>query len=192
MPEHLVDHFVRPPPRRCNKIQQTCEQMQLKLSQNDISKYADRYDFSDQDLVNIKPAILDRGYLTRDDLSKVAIWKAPRAAGHIKKNSSQYVEEITKFSLSANIERSKIESLTLLDGVAWPTASVILHFFNDNPYPILDFRALWSLGVDVPNQYNFVFWWNYTIFCRKLSKNYNISMRTLDKALWQFSKENQE
>ncbi len=36
--------------------------------------------------------------------------------------------------------------LRFLDGVEWPTASTILHFCGARPYPILDYRALWSLG----------------------------------------------
>jgi hypothetical protein len=90
------------------------------------------------------------------------------------------------------VERLQIEVLTLLDGVSWPTASVILHFFHSAPYPIVDFRALWSLKNKVPKRYGFNFWQKYTSYCRGLSKRAGVSMRTLDRALWQFSKENQQ
>jgi hypothetical protein len=40
--------------------------------------------------------------------------------------------------------------------------------------------------------YEFSFWWEYTQFCRKLAAEAGVSMRTLDRALWQYSKENQE
>ena len=79
----------------------------------------------------------------------------------------------------------------LLDGVNWPTASVLLHFGARDPYPILDFRALWSLQVSVPKQYGFEFWWAYSECCRVLAKKHKVSMRTLDRALWQYSKEKQ-
>ena len=98
----------------------------------------------------------------------------------------------SSIALSTQEERTKIEILTLLNGVNWPSASVILHFFHNDLYPILDFRALWSLGIEkVPAQYTFVFWWKYVSYCRKLSLKHNIDMRILDKALWQYSKENQ-
>lgn len=87
--------------------------------------------------------------------------------------------------------RARIEALNLLDGVAWPTASVILHLFHSDPYPILDYRALWSLSLEQPTQYNFPFWWGYVEFCRGIAESANVDMRTLDKALWQYSKENQ-
>ena len=96
-----------------------------------------------------------------------------------------------KLGLSTPAERLRIEVLTLMNGVSWPTASVILHFFHPDDYPILDFRALWSLKSAVPQPYEFVFWQAYTRHCRKLSKLSGVSMRTVDRALWQFSKENQ-
>lgn len=73
----------------------------------------------------------------------------------------------------------------------WPTASVLLHFGARDPYPILDFRALWSLGVKAPTSYDFELWWEYTCCCRKLARKSGVSMRILDRALWQFSKSNQ-
>lgn len=80
-----------------------------------------------------------------------------------------------------------------LHGVSWPTASVVLHFWHNDPYPILDFRALWSLGFDKqPTYYTFDIWSKYTDFCRRLAKESEVSMRTADRALWQFSSENQK
>jgi hypothetical protein len=75
--------------------------------------------------------------------------------------------------------------------VQWPTASVILHFFHRDPYPIIDFRALWTVSMEVPGQYNFEFWWQYVVFCRDLATKSSLNMRMLDLALWQYSKENQ-
>ena len=95
-------------------------------------------------------------------------------------------------AFAATEERSRIELLTLLDGVSWPTASVILHLFHQDRYPLLDFRALWSIGLDVPSQYSFAFWWSYVEFCREVAQRNAIDMRTLDRALWQYSKENQK
>ncbi|MGA7492166.1 MAG: hypothetical protein WB930_11440 [Syntrophobacteraceae bacterium] len=129
--------------------------------------------------------------MNKDELRLIARWKAPRAAGHMEKNSEEYVREITAFSFSAKTERARIEVLTNLDGVRWPTASVILHFFHKEPYPIIDFRALWSVSLAVPAQYSFDFWWPYVNFCRNLSKRVNMDMRILDRALWQYSVENQ-
>ena len=118
-------------------------------------------------------------------------WKAPRSSGHVRKNTDDYISEISQFAFNTKSERAKIQTLTNLDGVNWPTASVILHLFDKGEYPILDFRASFSISTDVPSPYKFDFWWEYVEFCRKLAGTNEVSMRTLDRALWQYSKENQ-
>jgi hypothetical protein len=56
----------------------------------------------------------------------------------------------------------------------------------------LDSRALWSLGIDASTvPYNFEFWNEYTQYCREIAKEAKVTMRELDRALWQYSKENQ-
>jgi len=163
-----------------------CPESELPLL---VTRY--QYPLQDNPVLAVRKAIAERGFMKKDELRIIAQWKAPRSAGHIEKNPEAYVREITGFSFSATTERARIEVLTNLDGVRWPTASVILHFFHKEPYPILDFRALWSVSLDVPAQYSFEFWWPYVDFCRKLSRRVNMDMRTLDQALWQYSKENQ-
>lgn len=89
-------------------------------------------------------------------------------------------------------EQLRIQVWTLLAGVSWPTASVFLHFAFPEKYPILDVRALWSLKIDPPpKQYTFPFWKEYADFCRNLSLETVRDMRTLDKALWMYSKRHQ-
>jgi hypothetical protein len=67
---------------------------------------------------------------------------------------------------------------------------VFLHFFHPDPYPILDIRALEALGIKKPAVYTFEFWYKYVTFTRQLAKESGVDMRTLDKALWQWSKDN--
>jgi len=115
---------------------------------------------------------------TRASLT-LADWKSPRIGGHIA----------TRFALSTPSERLRIESLTLLHGVAYPMASVILHFCHRDPYPILDVRALWSLGTEEPSSgYTFDFWLRYTTTCRDFAAAAGCDLRTLDRALWGYSK----
>lgn len=102
------------------------------------------------------------------------------------------MREITRFALKARSEKARIESLMILKGVSWPVASVILHFAFPDKYPILDFRAIWSLGWEQQRQYNFDFWQKYVKELKKLAKKYRVSLRKLDKALWEYSKENQK
>lgn len=136
------------------------------------------------------------GYLTLGDLCAVCDWKAPRAAGHARLNTDAEVQEITEFALSTKEERLRVEVLQVLHGVNYPTASVILHFFHPEPYPIIDYRALWTFGFEQPTSYTFPFWWTYVESCRDLLGRARrvapkLTMRHLDRALWQYSKENQ-
>ncbi len=166
----------------------------LKFLPNQIAEYAANYDYltDEVDISLFTEEVRTREYLKKDDLQRVAKWKSPRSAGHVRKNKEGYINAVTALALQTDNERLRIESLTLLDGVGWPTASVILHFYHPDRYPILDYRTVWSLSLDLPNQYTFDFWWDYTVICRSLATENHVDMRTLDKALWQYSKENQE
>jgi hypothetical protein len=140
----------------------------------------------------IGPRVRKRGYFKQDEFIELCHWKTPRSQQRIKSNPEDFIKDVTQTALTTSSERLRIEVLMLLNGVSWPTASVLLHFGYDNLYPILDFRALWSLGVDASQvRYNFDFWWEYTQFCRKLAHDAKVSMRELDRALWQHSKTNQ-
>ena len=168
--------------------------MKLKFKNSQIQELAKRYGYpSNEDAVtSLAPLIKEQNYVTKNQLQILCKWKSPRSAGNMLSNDEEYIKEITKYSFQTKNERTRIEVLTLLDGVRWPTASCILHLFHNDKYPILDFRALWSIGIDKPPDYKYDFWINYTNFCRNISKEQNISMRNLDKALWQYSKENQQ
>ncbi len=152
----------------------------------------------------IKPRVKKIGYLDRDAFLKTCNWKTPRSKKLCESNSSEFIHEVTAIALHESIgdargtknikdakERTRIQVLMLLKGVLWPTASVILHWFHSDKYPILDFRALWSLGIEKPPKYDFEFWYSYTCYCRTLAQEVGVSMRDLDRALWQYSKDNQ-
>jgi hypothetical protein len=171
--------------------------MKLRFPASEISFWAQKYmkeecTPEEEELLERRSTVQEDGYITKDLLKRIALWKSPRIVDHVAKNDENYVKEITSWSFSANHERARIEVLTLLDGVGWPMASSILHLYHKEPYPILDFRALWSVGLEVPNDYSFEFWMPYVEFCRRVALDNGVDMRTLDRALWQYSKENQE
>lgn len=159
---------------------------------NGYSYRDDRFAEQDRELqFEIGPSAQKRGHFTKPEFLKLCYWKSPRTKSRVAENPPEYIEEVTRVALSTQVERLRIEGLTLLRGVSWPTASVVLHFAHREPYPIIDYRALWSLGVAKPPPYTFDYWWEYTQFCRELATKCGVSMRTLDRALWQYSSENQ-
>ncbi len=164
--------------------------MDLRFLESEICQWAEKYKIQpyEAELIELKSKVEQRGYLDKEELFRVARWKSPRRPDLVKKNKDDYVKEITGWAFTATNERSKIEVLTLLDGIGEPTASAVLHLFHKDPYPILDFRALWSVGLEESEQYSFSFWWCYVCFCRDVACRNQVDMRTLDWALWQYSK----
>jgi len=165
--------------------------IRFELSQ--LQGLAEKYkDADDAEVVGLRAQVVERGYLTQSEFLAICAWKSPRAKPHAQRNSSESIKEITQVALSARTEDLRIGALTLLHGVQFPTASAILHLTHSDLYPILDFRALWSLGVEVsPSAYSVDFWLAYTDECRRIAKKSNLSMRTVDRALWQYSADNQ-
>lgn len=160
----------------------------------EVHFWAKRYKYLNEELLTdeIGPRMKSTGYLTQPDFQVLCYWKTPRSKPKVASNSAEFIQEVTQTALATPSEQLRIEVLTLLRGVSWPTASVILHFGHRERYPILDVRALWSLGVTYPaSAYDFEFWWAYVQACRHLADECGVDMRTLDRALWQYSKENQ-
>ena len=86
-------------------------------------------------------------------------------------------------------EQARMEALTSLQGVGVPTGSTLLYFAFPEDYPILDVRALNALGHKSRSVYPVGFWLAYLEACRELALEHGVSLRALDKALWQWSKE---
>lgn len=163
-----------------------------RFSESRATYWSCRYDVSqDLGVAEVGSSARNRGRLTKAEFLHLCDWKSPRARPSCLRNSADYISEVTAVTLSTSDEELRIRSLMLLQGVSWPTASVILHFCHPDPYPILDVRALWSLGVKQVPAYNLKFWSSYCNFSRRLARNWKLKMRKLDRALWQFSKENQ-
>ena len=165
----------------------------LRFPVAEVMYWAGRYSYADDAEVEaIGHAARERGWYTRAEFLTVTRWKTQRSRSRCENNDEASVESTTRLALSAPNERIRIEAFTRLHGVAYPTASVLLHFARPDLYPILDFRALWSLGWDTPPaSYTFEFWWDYTLECRSLANRAGVLVRTLDRAMWQYSKEHQ-
>jgi hypothetical protein len=166
----------------------------LRFPEHDIAEWAARYSYAGSDdalLDRIRTVVLARGHLTRPEFLRVCAWKSVRTKPRCRKNSAHRIETFTRAAFATSDEALKIDLLRLLDGVEWPTASTILHFCDARPYPILDYRALWSLGFAKPPKYTMEFWLKYLEFTRGLAAKAGLPIRTVDRALWQYSKEKQ-
>jgi hypothetical protein len=133
-----------------------------------------------------------RGHYTRPEFLTVCRWKTARSAAKVASNSAAAIRAATRRAFTTEALVEQISHLLALAGVGLPTASVLLHFAFPDRFPILDVRALESLGVSGQPSYTASFWADYVTTCRAIAAENEISLRTLDKALWQFSKERDE
>lgn len=66
---------------------------------------------------------------------------------------------------------------------------MLLRFAFPERHQIIEWRALDSLGrLDGP-PYPIAYWLSYVDACRELARQAGVSMRVLDTALWQYSRE---
>lgn len=176
--------------------------LELQFPGADINMWAERYlkglKQGEKELEKrieevVSPKIKKNGYLDKEDFRTLCHWKGRgRTEIWCEKNEEEFIKVVTHTALSTSNERFRIVALGALKGVDWSTASVILHFCHAEPYPVLDANALRALGVHLDDlkKYDFDLWEDYVHYCRKLIEEYNVTIRTLDRALWRFGKEN--
>ena len=166
----------------------------LRISESQISRWAERYSYTASDgrlRELVRPAVVARGFLKRQEFLEISEWKTQRTKPRCAQNDAFTIRTVTRAAFSMTDEPLKMDLLRTLAGVEWPTASTLLHFCDRRSYPILDYRALWSLGYSKPPYYTMQFWVQYLAFTRDLARRLKVDIRTLDRALWQYSKERQ-
>lgn len=164
----------------------------LRFPLEEIPRWAAAYTYplGDTEPIAIGLNAKATGFLTRPEFLALARWKSARPSKHHEKNDEATVEEVTRFAFGTPVELLRLRSLTLLAGVQPRTASAILHLCHRDPYPMMDVRAFWSLGIDIePTDWVGV-WPEYVQACRSIASKARTDMRTLDRALWGFSAHN--
>jgi hypothetical protein len=164
---------------------------ELQFPAEQVPAFAARYAYEDDsEVIAIGRAARERGHYTLEEFVKVCRWKTARSAPLVALNSAESVEAATRAALSeTSSERDRMKALRSLPGVDWRTASVLLHLAYPERYPILDVRALHALGAPVPTTFSFRFWEAYVAEYRRLVELAGVDGRTFDRALWQWSKE---
>jgi hypothetical protein len=163
----------------------------LQFPAEQVPELADRFSYAkdDRGCLAAGAAAVARGHYTRDELILICMWKTERSKGKVASNSETDVQFATARAMRSRDEARRLESLTDLAGVGVPTASALLYFAFPADYPILDVRALESLGQRARTAYPTSFWTDYVLACRRMAGELKVSIRILDKALWQWSKE---
>ena len=154
-----------------------------------IQNIAARYSFQ-EDIDALKAGEQIReGQCTRRNIERIFEWKTNgRGRSRLAKNSDEEIADALRLAIMAKTDRASVAVLVGLNGVQVPVASAILTAINPNRFTIIDFRALEALDVrDV--HITIDFYLLYLNECRDLARNNNCKLRTLDRALWQWSKE---
>ena len=162
------------------------------FSKKKILEYSKKYDLSEKHYTEregvLKRTLAKKNYLTKSDFINIGRWKSTRPTKHYESNDDKLVREVSKIAFTTKNEELRIKVLKILNGCNYPLASTILHFKFPNRYTIIDYRVLWSLqGIKRPIKYSYELWNNYVKEIRSLAKQYKVSIRTLDKALWKYS-----
>lgn len=162
-----------------------------------IRKWANCYNVrEDIGIENFVSDVKKRGYLKKSELIEVACWKLPDRwkrgkdegkLGLVKRNSPDDVRKFTEAAFLSTDDIESLRHLRELDGIGSAIGSAILHWFHEKRYPIWDMHARRS--VQLPKDYySDTRWKAYTEFCRAIAKQYEVDMRTLDRALFLYGK----
>lgn len=163
----------------------------LQFPVDEVPGLADRFSYpkADENCLAAGAAARARGHYSRDELTLICAWKTDRSRSRVATNSETAIEMATGRAFRSKDEAKRMEAMTGLSGVGVPTGSALLYFAFPDDYPILDVRALESLGQKARTIYPTEYWVDYLLACRRLAAEADVPIRVLDKALWQASKE---
>ena len=155
-----------------------------------IKRWSNRYPKEerekDKEIAPLIQAAVSKGYLERKELVRLGEWKSSgRIRRLLQANTPGVVKCLTACVFSAvPDDKERMRILRALQGVDYATASALLHFAFPSRYPVIDFRALRTLGCH--RAIGERVWNQYMRTCRRLAECYGVSLRTLDRALWTF------
>lgn len=135
------------------------------------------------------PEAFESGKWTWDDLEWIVRWKTDRSIGYFRRNDRDHVEDVIGEVVESPSTRRKLELLTDLSGLQVKMASAFLLYMDPDKYTVIDSRAGGFLkregyiptNPDVPSIEEYI---NYIDVCRGLADEYDVDLRTLDRALW--------
>jgi hypothetical protein len=164
----------------------------LRFDPSQIPSLANRYDYESDDGALNAGAQIRRGRYARKYLLEIFEWKTGgRGRSRLANNSDQEIADALKLAIVAKTDRAAVAVLTGLNGIAVPVASAVLTVIDPTRFTIIDFRALEALNVNEANL-TIDFYLDYLEECRRVAQKHNVSLRTLDRAMWQWSKEESE
>ena len=172
-------------------------------------KYDPGFDIKER----IKSINFDDGFVVNDVVNDIILWKNARRAKlntNVKSKLLQIKSIQSIYDVLGKNKQQVKEILTLLmktKGVKLPMATTILHFFNENCFPIIDQRAYFIAtnmdpqskqlvtDTELPSKcnwdidYGIETYFKYLEKCIEFSDCWNYTISVIDKHLYQTMKD---
>ena len=161
----------------------------LQFDWGKLPELIERYRSAEDNPALEAGADIRAGTRSRASVEAIFMWKTKgRGISRLRKNSDGEITDALTLATAAKTERAAISVLCGLQGVDVPVASAILTAIDPERYTVIDFRALEALGNRSKDR-TANFYLTYLDACRRLAKVHQVSLRDLDRALWQWSSE---
>lgn len=163
-----------------------------QLTRFDVVEFAAKYE-KDGDIAALAAGEAIRGGdFSRTHLQAIFRWKTGnRGKSRLDNNADPEIEDALRLAVGAETPRSAIAVLVGLHGVDTPVASAIMAVTHPEAHTVLDFRALEALGNPTLDR-SLRFYLTYLSYCSELAKEWGMTLRDLDRGLWQWSKDRSE
>jgi hypothetical protein len=176
---------------------------QLQPAETDLQQLAEQYwENTGERERELEKAAFEAGEAIRGgdyslaNLEAIVRWKSERVVRYLIANSNEKIKNALVVAASPNATTGDaVKALVDLHGVHIPMASAILSAIYPERYTVLDYRALEALG---HSRHDVRFYEEYLAFCKRLVESEIVKpqgdlpaptpLRTLDRALWQWSR----
>ena len=151
------------------------------------------------ELINKLKDVKQKGFFTKEQFLDVVRWKSPRPEKHYLSNSEESVVETSRKMLSTDSEDLKMSILDSLNGVSIAVAFSLLTIVDPKNYGIIDIRV-WQLlhkYDEVKTKpggqgFNLDDWKLYLSILKKYASQFNVTVRDIERILFEHHKEVQE
>jgi hypothetical protein len=136
-----------------------------------------------------------KGDYSLANLEAIVRWKSERAVHYLIGNSNEKIRRVLSVAASPeSTTEAAVKALLELHGVDITLASAIMAAIFPDRYTVLDYRSLEALG---HARHDVRFYEEYLAFCKRLAESNIVKpqselpgptpLRTLDRALWEWS-----
>ncbi|MGH7244744.1 MAG: hypothetical protein ACREJD_15125 [Phycisphaerales bacterium] len=156
--------------------------------------YRARYNLLDDMASAAAHSARARGHLALNEFLAIATWKlASSGSTAFEQATEREVVEHSRAAFAAHQDDlTALHHLDQIRGIGFRAATAIMHITFPEHYPMLDQRAMRSLGLSQTQVDSLIaddanlrtYWPEYAQACRTLAKTLDVTLRQLDRALW--------